>query len=313
MGVVAVSKKIVNLPKQDSKEILNPDMIWHLRRPDVYERKMLFLDLALMALANGPELEDSYKVFIREQLKKNGTLAAIKAGNFDTFVFTESRYESYKPVRVGSAQDVLAQIVQGIKTRRELYNDVIRRDDIFDLKFFKSFLREFKKPQEIFLYYQKYVARFLRENNGSAYDKNGCYLGHNEDEFVDFAKCALRNYGGHELGLEILRDLAKYSMPVDANSLFENRIQDLIKYGHVSDYHPEMADFNAQYLSRPEVDFFVNGNRLAKKRNILASKIDNKFNTNLAQIALPKFIKVIESKTADILYGKGNGKNSWCR
>ena len=293
-------------------------MIWHLRRPDVYERKMLFLDLALTALSNGPDLDDAYKVFIHEQLKKNGTMAAIKAGNFDTFVFTESRYESYKPVRIGSAKEVLAQIIQGVKTRRELYNERIKREDYFEVKFFETFLREIKKPAEILECYQKYVRWFLKKHNGSVYDENGIYLANGEDNFINFARRALCNYGGQELALEVLHDLAKYSMPNDAENvencgLFTTRIEKLKKNGRINGCNEEIENFLVEYNARPEIDFFINGNRLAKKRKILAKKIDTKFHTNLEQVSMPKFIKAIESKTSEILFGKGNGKNSWCR
>ena len=134
-------KEVENLPRISYGYVL-PYLNEIKEHPEIYERKALFFDLVCTGINGRSAINDDVIVFIRDQLKKNGTWDAMEQGKLDKFIIPEAEKEGYSFSRYrrypGNQREqkemdeyIFKRIQECLRTKDERYADIIKDNDNF--------------------------------------------------------------------------------------------------------------------------------------------------------------------------------------
>ena len=330
---------VENLPKVSYSYVF-PYLNEIEKHPEIYEKKALFLDLVCTGINGSLSINDDSIVFIRNQLKKNGTLDAMEQGKLLEFILPEaqkenyifSRLEIYPREEQRDTKYYLNRIKDRLRTKSEKYDAYIKDDNYFNPEFFSRFLKDENKTEEILEHYRKVRDKQLSNGDNPYTDKWRSY------DLAHFAEVAL-GVGNKTVALEVIRDIAKYSVPEDIyETVSADKNKHLVKHrkikagefsflGFINNSYTEYGSMKKliqknglqneiqqiikEYKERPDVDFYLNANPLARARKKLAQKIDYHLGTDLEHKKLPNIVKNAEQNFSDIVLGKDKGKRSY--
>lgn len=214
----------------------------------------------------------------------------MEQGKLYDFIMPEAKKENYTfsrlPINSKEEQQntkyYLNWIKNSLRTTTEKYDAFIKDDDYFNTNFFSRFLKDGSKTEEILEHYRKVRDKQLSNGNNPYTHK-----WYGSSDFAHFAEVAL-GVGNKNVALEVIRDIAKYSVPED---IYETVPADKKNYtvkhrnikagkfsflGFINDnyteYGPmkkliqknglqnEIQQIIKGYKERPDVDFYLNAN-----------------------------------------------------
>lgn len=243
-------------------------------------------------------------------------------GTFTEFITPELQKENYKFRRLrdfkpDTIKFFLNTIQKNLRTREELYQASLADKESFNTDVFLQFLEDPNKTDEILRHYTTFM-QHCHKKGISPYTKP--FMAGKLEIFTEFA---IRKEN-KAIALACLSDMAKYSLPEptyeiapatkttckhkeytgESTSFLE--LINGINQKHIKNMgiEKEVQSLVEEYNSRPEIDFYFNGSKLAKKRKILAFKMDYMLGTSLRKKKLPNVFKHMEDKISALIYKK---------